>query len=352
MQKEIGSNFNCTYLEECKHGQPSTITQSKKLNFFLCARNAIRYILENIEAEKKVMLPAYTCESVIKPFLEEAFDICFYSLNKDLSVNEEELIDKYNTFKPSFFLIHDYFGFPCFSKISGIIEVMKGQGTIILNDLTQSMFSAYKKIDADFYFGSIRKWCEVLDGAFLYTEKMDLSTCLLDEHLSYIENMEKANVLKSQFLDKGVGDKEEYLKLFHDAEERLDNLSQVYAMSNVSKNIMDKIQVDKMVNKRRQNFIYLLNDLTRNDLIQPVFQTIDQETVPLYFPVYCVERNKVKEKLCRNQIYAPVIWPRSSYLTELSQECVYIYEHILAIPCDQRYDLDDMQRICTVLNKC
>ena len=58
----------------------------------------------------------------------------------------------------------------------------------------------------------------------------------------------------------------------------------------------------------------------------------------------------MQEYLAKHDIYAPVIWPKPSQCEGMIDSKVeWIYKHILAIPCDQRYDIDDMERIVQVL---
>ena len=46
-----------------------------------------------------------------------------------------------------------------------------------------------------------------------------------------------------------------------------------------------------------------------------------------------------------------MIWPVEKDRVLINDEVKFIYEHVLAIPCDQRYDEDDMQRVVEIINK-
>ena len=50
-----------------------------------------------------------------------------------------------------------------------------------------------------------------------------------------------------------------------------------------------------------------------------------------------------------NRIYAPVVWPKADCCPEVDKDSEYVYEHILCIPIDQRYDVDDMERVVKVI---
>ena len=73
-------------------------------------------------------------------------------------------------------------------------------------------------------------------------------------------------------------------------------------------------------------------------------------TAPLYFTIYVQDRPALQRVLAQEAIYAPVIWPVEDERVLIDNDVKYIYDHLLAIPCDQRYDTEDMQRIVTIIN--
>ena len=61
--------------------------------------------------------------------------------------------------------------------------------------------------------------------------------------------------------------------------------------------------------------------------------------------------NEYQKELINNKIYCPIIWPRSNYIDTKYSNTEYIYEHILCIPCDQRYNIQDMKKIINCITK-
>ena len=49
-------------------------------------------------------------------------------------------------------------------------------------------------------------------------------------------------------------------------------------------------------------------------------------------------------------IYAPVLWPVQTKDVLINEEVEYIYSHILMLPIDQRYSIDDMIKIVELAN--
>ena len=71
---------------------------------------------------------------------------------------------------------------------------------------------------------------------------------------------------------------------------------------------------------------------------------------PLYFPIYVKDRPGIQKQLAQKHIYAPVLWPVNTREILIDETIEYLFDHLLAIPCDQRYDEKDMEKIISVLN--
>ena len=74
-------------------------------------------------------------------------------------------------------------------------------------------------------------------------------------------------------------------------------------------------------------------------------------SAPLYFTIYVQNRAELQRDLIAAHIYAPVIWPLVVEDVLINDTIKYIYDHILAIPVDQRYDEMDMEKIVGVVKQ-
>ena len=74
-------------------------------------------------------------------------------------------------------------------------------------------------------------------------------------------------------------------------------------------------------------------------------------TAPLYFVIYVQDRNELQTSLAAEHIYAPVIWPVPNEEVLINETVKSIYETVLAIPVDQRYNEADMKKIIEIINK-
>lgn len=352
INKEIGSYFY-TNLKDIDNELSNKVFEDKNLRLYSTGRCAIRKIIDIQKLNGKcVLLPIYTCESVIQPFKEANCKVHFYDINKDLTVQTDRLMDLYRDYNPDAFLMHSYFGFPTYESCVDIIDYMRNKGTTIINDLTQSLFTKATYIKADFYLGSIRKWCEVMDGAFLYSNTKSISNDANIENKELISILMEAYKKKYDYIYCDSGEKVNFLQLFHNAEECIENSKEIHTMSKISKQILNGIDLDRIKAMRYKNYSFLLNALKTSNIVTPVFDTISEGIVPLYFPVYCNNQKELQKYLGQSQIYAPVIWPISNYVKQdLDEESKSIYNSILAIPCDQRYTVADMKYIVKKINE-
>ena len=104
--------------------------------------------------------------------------------------------------------------------------------------------------------------------------------------------------------------------------------------------------------KRRENYDYLFNHLKQNP--NCTFVCPDSSEVlntPLYFPIFVEKRESLQKALADSHVYAPILWPVENPDVLISEDIRYIYDYILAIPCDQRYGEEEMARIVRVINE-
>lgn len=354
LDKEIGSNF-CESLEVSEE-----YVEDKEDLFFLdSGRSAISSILENIKKENlRVILPIYTCESVIQPFINYGCDIRYYNVNKALEIVEEEFDRLTEAFQPELVYVHSYFGFNTISKVQDKISQLRLNDTIVIEDVTHSMFSRDVHVDADFYIGSIRKWCSLPDGGFLKlaSEKayaiFESKPCY-SENYEFVERRIKAQRAKEDyFADLDEKKEKSFIYWYEESEEILDNQKEIFSMSEYSRIRLNSIDWETLKIRRRENYLYLVEWLSKIPEVEIIIPNLDCEIVPLYCPIYIKsKRNELRRGAREENIMLPVIWPIPSMLNHLLKDDVaWIYNHILAIPCDQRYTIDDMKKIAELVN--
>lgn len=359
---------------------------------------ALRSLARNRpELPKRCLLPAYMCDTVFLPFEREGWEIHFYHVNKRLEVNESELRTQIEQLRPGLLFIHPYYGVDTWKHLRSMLIELKRQGSCIMEDVTQSYYLEGVGKEADYVVGSLRKWYPVPDGGFVVSDEKLLEGSVgkrtgkkvredvresiekkigediedstgenIEEAAEYARARLKLLMDKWEYLygecdeEKKKLIKEAYLKKNRELEEELDRYSDVRIISNETAYILNQINEDAAKRQRNDNYGYLSDRLqgkTRFVPIMPVFGEKDgdmcqDETAPLYFAIYAEKRDELQAFLSGRGIYAPVLWPigkeNEDFLTEDER---YIYEHMLALPMDQRYGVAGMQRIVEALEE-
>lgn len=357
MFKEIGSNF---FLDTETISSHSEATERVELNgkirneiYSSSGRGATSLVLDHIEPiSKKALLPIYTCGSVIKPFLQKGYTVEFFDIEADLTISWSKLERSITYHNPGVVLLHSYFGFDSFSEIRQHIPVLREQGIVIIEDITHSLFSGFANLEADYFVASLRKWIAIPDGGIAFSAYSPLTPPTMSTQDKVVElNLqafrEKLNYTKS--LD--AESKEKYRNLFDCAELTLNEDIRFYQMSNTSKQIIQNTDFNLLKKARKENYQYLLNELKEIEFFKPVFSSLPQDVVPLFFPVFVeIDRTELRSYLSSKEIYMPIHWGIPKHFSgRLTENAELIYENILSIPIDQRYELKDMKRIIDLL---
>lgn len=360
MRIEIGSNFWLSpeeVGESSAHFNPEVYgCEGTDFVWTSTGRSAISLILQSIEIEvpqrKRAILPVFTCHTVVDPFVRAGFEIFPYYIGSDLVVDEEYLQKLIKDVKPSVLLFHNYFGFETFRLSSTTWDYLNYFNTLVIEDCTQSLYSRFPKSRADFFVASIRKWSGVPDGGFAVRSKGYFN----HRPIVYDKILEKAKVeaslLKYDYIVHQKGSKKAFMDAFSMAENRINQQKEIFSIAPVSSYVQRHLDVKDLCRRRVQNYTQLYDALYDKSDLNTVFSSLKHydDVIPLYFPVYCDDRKRVQSILASHDIYAPILWPCPKEYAGIEDATIrYIYDHLLCIPIDQRYDCDDMNRIIEVL---
>ncbi|WP_313639225.1 hypothetical protein [Paenibacillus sp.] len=299
-------------------------------------RSAIFLALEELEmreVEKTAYLPAYICDSVIQPFREKNYTIHFYSMGADLKT-PGNLPEGLNNVV---FLYVHYFGFEN-QEIKKWLEIEKSkQHFFIIEDRVQSAFSEFDNDMSDFKIYSYRKFTPQPDGALLISkEKMekDLDSLLTSDEDDFLLGQVEGKLRRSLSMNEN-----EFLPLLKYSESQLDSRLTLSRMSEFSILLMERMDFEQLIKKRRGNWLFL-NELIERDnfikkFLEPIFTSILDNEVPLGFPIFINAglRNSLRQFLISHNIFCPIHWTISE---KKFTDDVNISSSILTIPIDQR----------------
>ncbi len=360
MLNEIGSNFWISPNDgQCGRalGSPYSLFGYKGSDYVWLStgRSATRLVLQTIEernpnVKKVALIPPFTCYTVIDPFVDFGYDIHTLPLSLDLKTTPEEILQSVEQTGAEILLVHRYYGFDTLPGFNEIVEALRNKGVVVIEDCTQCLYSDYPVSDADYFVGSIRKWCGVPDGGFAICRDgvFEHKPICSDEKM--VDSKRVASELKYQFLFEGKGDKPTFKAKYREAEELLDNQTGYYSIGDLSAKIQAELDVYELRQKRRENYNVLLKGLQDVAGLSILFKDLPDLITPLYFPIFVDDRVQWQDLLADNDIYAPVVWPKADHCPDIDDNSQTIYEKILCIPIDQRYGTDDMERIVKVIN--
>ena len=314
MEKAIGGYFGLELpLKEEFHKEALKLNSGKNcLEYILLAR---RY--------KKVYIPYYTCDVVLRPFEKLHIDYEFYHINIHL-----ELAQEINLKEDEALLYTNYFGLK-----QHYIELLANKyGCQLIVDNTQAFFA--KPLNGIDTFYTCRKFFGVSDGAYLYTDaKLDIQ---FEQSTSY----ERVDHLVKRIDVSPEAGFEDY----HISEEALAS-EDIKLMSKFTQRVMQSIDYDDVAIKRRANFFSLRHALGKSNHLTLL---MDDDAIPMIYPYLSPIKN-LREKLIENRIFVARYWPNVIEWTK-EDDLEYILSYQLyPLPVDQRYSEVDMTRIIEIL---
>ena len=354
---EIGGNMPLTEAMLQKHASDKEVWGCEKFKhnlYTFSARSALSAFLgETYKGSKKVLLPIFTCETCITPFINRGFTVAYYTINNDLSINVDSLLEKLEAFGfDGILYIHSYFGFDTLATAKPLLKQLREKKSLtIINDYTQSWLNNKKEIEADFYIASLRKWFPTPDGGVISSNTHELySSQIKPYNRQQVDEYITASLLKNRFLARDSSiDKSQFYPLFKHTIEYFEE-ENVYAMSPISKAVYDYSDYNEAIKKRIENAKFLCDNLS-NNIVERIFTEIPQNTVPFYYPIYVKDgrRTDLQKFLIKNSIFCTIHWMPSKFI-EAEIGAQNIYPSILSLVCDQRYNEDDMDHFVKVIN--
>lgn len=310
-------------------------------------RSSIAYALRHLRsnrAKKVALLPPFTCHTVIEPFLNEGYEVVPYTINEDMTTSPAALLETVYEYKPDVLLFHHYFGFRTFPDVMAELAAC---GVTTIEDRTQCLYSGFPQSGADYTVASIRKWCGVPDGGFVVRKNGTFSDKPSVPDAALEQAKLDASYAKHCYIRENRGEKAAFLQKYREAEEILTAQKEFYRISDTANLVQLNLDTDDLIQRRRNNYAILLEHLSGKWKVP--FRDLPAEATPLYFPFFAEDRAEVQDQLRQKDIYAPIVWPKPAQYGALNAAALHLYEHLLCIPVDQRYDADDMCRVLDVL---
>ncbi len=351
---EIGSEFQLNSAKSGANEYETLGLNGWECHYMLSGRTALACVADELLALrkiKKIALPAYSCASMVYPFLNKGIEVVFYSAPDCLDQVTEEYLAEVEAVVDSIdaVLIMDYFGFV--RDIAWKIAAMaKEKNKSVIVDATQSAFSNPPSYSfADYVILSCRKWRDSLCGLVLAKQGF-LTKLNPKQNSQYITVWQKAAFMKNDYLNGAMTEKKDFLDLYSTANNLLGNDYEDYFADNEEVEKWKNIDSKDLIKKRRENAEYLIKMIKAakiNGIFLP-FENLTESDCPLFVPI-CVEpqkRGEIRQFMAKRDIYCPMHWPID---TKYCFKETKYHSNEISLICDQRYNLEDMEREVSVL---
>ena len=325
--REIGSEF---------WDFPQTDKDNKvfpeSTQWFLSGRSALQAIIKELKECHTIAMPSWCCDSMVKPFVDAGLEVRFYPV---LYTQDQGVVQVIDTNCDVLFLM-DYFGYTSRYKVSH---------PCIIRDVTHSIFS-HSYDDAQFQFGSLRKWCGIWTGGYVWTKDGHKFITKNEDDRGYIILRQIAMEKKSIYMGRAAKDKS-YLEVYAHAEELLETCG-ISKAAERDIYFAKKLDVDFIKSRHRENAKVLM-EAFQDWLLYPDLSDSD---CPMFVPVTVPngKRDALRKYLIKHQIYCPIHWPVSSY-HNLDKDAESLYKNELSLVCDQRYTEEDMYRMVETIKR-
>ncbi len=312
--KEIGG-----YMSFEQYHRPMLHDAGIKLN---SGRNALAYLIE-AKRIKKICIPYFMCSSVFDLCRELDVQLRFYHVGFDFKPASIDLA------ADEWLYMVNYYG-----QLSqkDIIQFRQKYQRIIVDNAQAYFVDPVEKVDTLY---TCRKFFGVADGAILFTNTMLQRA--LDRELSY-SHME---YLFGRYEKTGS----EFYEAMSKNNARFRN-APILKMSKLTENLLRSIDYNNVEERRNRNFAYLHEKLGRKNEL-----ALSVPKGAFAYPYMTTNGALLKKQLIANKIYVPTLWPN------VLDECVVgtvdyrLAADLLPIPCDQRYGIEEMEYICSLINR-
>lgn len=307
-------------------------------------RDALKSIAREYD-NVTVLLPSLSCDSMVLPFRLYGHQIIYYKLLEDYKADFEDLLDCLAKKNSTILLLYmSYFGNTSMTDEQLKFINEKYNNVIFIEDRTHNLIYRKKQnFQADYTIASVRKWLNVPDGGLLWTKKQ-MKNIEYSESTVFSETRRKAQCMRNKYFNSGDESiKSEYRKIFSTVTEQIDVDLLPGRMTEYSHRMAMSADWGNIREVRERNASILTEILANCERIR--FIQNDTQESNLYVPILIENRDLIQKKLAMKGIFTTLIWPLSTEQKERCKTAEYTENHMLGIPCDQRYSAEDMRYI-------
>lgn len=316
---------------------------------------AILTALRSASADRpihRLLVPSYYCQTVIDTLRFDGIKVERYHggpFDNQLDLNGKEIKEG------DAVLVVNYFGLN--HNFPGEEAV---EGAVIIEDHTHDPLSQWAQSSvAHFCIASLRKTMPIPDGGIVWSPKryslLGGSSCT-NQHQEAVGSKLASALMKSMYLKGQLSDKTAFRTLAVNAERILSFGKYSSGISEFSRDILPFMPVRQMREERKRNWQYLFEYLSNKEWVRVMAPESEHAVSCAAMVVFETEsmRNDFCNYLIKYNVFPVVLWDQSNPSSVASGQIPAKHrslgERILGIPCDFRYSLEDMEKICSIIS--
>jgi dTDP-4-amino-4,6-dideoxygalactose transaminase len=280
---------------------------------------AICYL--NLGPDDTVLLPAYTCKEVLRPFLNTTH-IVFYDVEPDLTIHPNELKARMRTGKVKMMLMINYFGFlqPMREEIR---QLCREHEVCLVEDCAHSLLTQGSGETGDLSVYSFRKILPLPDGGGLRVNSNGKSPSPQFHPRFYSDLLSTAIVLKSffnihsdKFNRSGItaGAKTLFAEGSKNGASRPQAGKRLLPLSRMADRGIKSASFPEMIERRRKDYLFWQEVCRGSKAAAPVFPELSSEVCPLGFAMKVKDRDALYQRALEQGIALRIHWRLSSTL--------------------------------------
>ncbi|MFC1721868.1 DegT/DnrJ/EryC1/StrS family aminotransferase [Patescibacteria group bacterium] len=274
---------------------------NKGVYYFTYGRHALLSAFEiiNLRPEENIIYPASICKTATDPALEYTKDLRFYELNDNIKETPdkiETLIDK----KTRIVVVVHYAGFP--ARIEVVRSLCKKHNVLLIEDCSMALFSRHKDqllgSFGDIAIFSFKKSLPIFEGAALVINNEHLpepTNFGIDNKKIDSQRRKWLQISKEAGAKFRKNQKPDRKFLLRELDKQRDILG-VYKnfpkYNPVSKEILKRTNSKKVIELRRRNYKYVLQNIDKTRFI-PIYDPLPEGVCPMTFPVFTDDKKGI-----------------------------------------------------------
>jgi perosamine synthetase len=275
-------------------------------------RDALRLAVSllDLHPDDRVLLPAYLCQEVSKPFHGKN-RIEFYDVGPELAADPEEINRRLTDARLKVMMIINYFGFlqPHRGEIKGLCG---DRGVTLIEDCAHSLLTGGSGDTGDLCVYSFRKLLPVPDGGGLKVTTPGNAISPRFYPRLYSNLLSLLIIAKSRFKIRS----EVFSRAGITSRTRrtaskpftLRHHQRFLPLSWFAQNGMKKAPISEIIARRRGDYLLWQEWSTRSGFCAPVFHDLPEGVCPLGFPVRTRNRDEIKSHLQERGIFLKTHW--------------------------------------------